>query len=194
MKAPHRDTLIELIAGGDLRAVFDYIFQNGLEKSYRDLVLMKAQFERTHREYRLSAISFEEYTREANKIKIALLDWLDSEDAAPAPQPKPKPAEVLQPAPAPAPSVGSGATLMVERERAWASSLRDMGVYVDGEKLGALANGETGSYQVAPGRRRIQVKVSGGTSDALYLDFTENQSLKVTAGTVMMSQKPFLRG
>lgn len=199
MKAPHRDKLIELIAEGDLKPVFEYIFRHGLEKSSRDLVLMKANYESVHREYRLSAISFEEYTREINKIKIAVLDWADRDDPAP-PQPAPEPetasaAAAPPPAAMPAQAPAEGAAmLIVERERAYASSLRDMGVYVDGEKLGTLANGQTGSYRVAPGRRRIHVKISGGTSDPIYLDFSANQSLKVTAGTVMMSMKPFLKG
>jgi hypothetical protein len=196
MKDHDRKQLLERLAEGDLNLVFEYILENGLDQGYREFVLIKAHYERAVREYRHSAISFEEYNRELNKIKIGLLDWMDREAAAPTQPPK---APEQAPAPAPTPEqqspapVARTAKLLVQRESSFASSLREMGVYVDGEKVGTVANGKNAEFWIPAGRSSITVKVAGFSSDPVYVDIGEHQRQSVVAGAAMLNPKPSLR-
>ena len=85
------------------------------------------------------------------------------------------------------------ARLYVKREFSLVSSLRDMGVYVDGEKLGTVDNGGDVEFLIPCGRRSISVKIAGFFSDLLQVDAGKNQVLTVLAGATWLSPKPFLK-
>jgi hypothetical protein len=85
------------------------------------------------------------------------------------------------------------ARLYVKREFSLASSLRDMGVYVDGKRLGTVENGGSAEFLIPYGRRNISVKVSGFFSDLLQVDIGENQALTILVGASWLNPKPFVR-
>jgi|ERR1039458_2379285 hypothetical protein len=74
------------------------------------------------------------------------------------------------------------ATLTINRTREYLNRLRDYGVYIDGIKVGTVANGETKTFTVSSGHHLILTKIDWCSSPLLSIDITENEEKIVKVG------------
>lgn len=51
------------------------------------------------------------------------------------------------------------AKLIIHRPSEWFNRLRDIGIYVDGQKLGSIANADSLSLELEPGSHEVQAKI-----------------------------------
>lgn len=49
--------------------------------------------------------------------------------------------------------------ILVTRKQEWNNRLRQIGIYVDGQKVGTIANGETKTFDVPDGSHSIRAKI-----------------------------------
>ena len=47
----------------------------------------------------------------------------------------------------------------MKRKSQWANKMRDIGLYLNGEKIGALDDGETKEFEIEPGLHRLSAKI-----------------------------------
>lgn len=50
------------------------------------------------------------------------------------------------------------ATIIINRTSEYLNRLRDYGVYIDGKKVGTIANGETKEFNVSTGQHSVFMK------------------------------------
>ena len=73
------------------------------------------------------------------------------------------------------------AVVKISRERAYAGSLRSLGVYVDGVAVDSLDQGETKVIDLAPGTHTLQTFADWMTSPVLELKLAAGDEVKVDA-------------
>jgi hypothetical protein len=73
------------------------------------------------------------------------------------------------------------AVLIVNRTSEYLNRWRDFGVYIDGKKVGTIANGETKEFNVSSGHHTIFTKIDwcGSETQSFSLDDTEIKAFKV---------------
>ena len=49
--------------------------------------------------------------------------------------------------------------IIVTRSSEWNNRMRDIGIYLDGKKIGAISNGETKSFDLDPGTHRLKASI-----------------------------------
>lgn len=49
--------------------------------------------------------------------------------------------------------------IIVNRKRQWNNRLRQIGIYVDGQKIGTIANGEIKTFEIPDGDHSIEAKI-----------------------------------
>lgn len=67
------------------------------------------------------------------------------------------------------------ATVMIERSNEMNNRLRDYGVYIDGEKVGVIANGETKEFEIGFGRHLIYCKIDWCSSPQISFEATDDE-------------------
>ena len=69
----------------------------------------------------------------------------------------------------------------ISRTSEYLNRLRDYGVYIDGEKVGTIANGETKEFDVSPGYHSVFTKIDWCSSPTLSVNINdlETKNLKV---------------
>ena len=67
------------------------------------------------------------------------------------------------------------AILTIERTSEWANKLRKIGIYLNGEKLDVIANGETKSFDVPVGTHTLYCKIDYITSRKVTFEITEER-------------------
>jgi len=65
-------------------------------------------------------------------------------------------------------------TLRIIRSSEWANKLRAIGIYVNGNKVGEVKNGETKEFEVPDGMNEISAKIDWCGSNKLNLMFSGN--------------------
>lgn len=72
-------------------------------------------------------------------------------------------------------------TIIINRTNEYLNRIRDYGVYIDGKKVGTIANGETKEFNVFAGKHSVFAKIDWCSSPTLSLDLNdhETKSLKV---------------
>lgn len=66
------------------------------------------------------------------------------------------------------------ATIILNRTSEYVNRLRDYGVYIDGKKVGTIANGETKEFSVSAGRHSIVNKIDWGSSRAITFEISDD--------------------
>ncbi len=61
--------------------------------------------------------------------------------------------------------------------------VRKFGVFIDGQKIGSIGNGQTETFQVAPGRHRMFMKVSWCKSKEFEFDIASGDTKEMECGT-----------
>ena len=71
------------------------------------------------------------------------------------------------------------AKLIIKRVSEWNNRFRSIGVYLNGEKLGVIKNGEIAEYELEPGRHELRTKIDWCGSRTLILELKDGQSIGV---------------
>lgn len=68
------------------------------------------------------------------------------------------------------------AKIIITRSGEYANRLRAIKIFADGTLLGTIGNGETKTFDIAPGTYSLQAKIDWCRSNALTVDIGENAS------------------
>ncbi|MDX1363129.1 MAG: hypothetical protein R3243_02890 [Arenibacter latericius] len=68
------------------------------------------------------------------------------------------------------------AKIIIERKSEWNNKARDFEIYLDGEKVGAIRDGNTLEIEVEPGRHQLIAKIDWCRSNVLEIELNENKS------------------
>jgi hypothetical protein len=71
------------------------------------------------------------------------------------------------------------ATIKITRTKEFNNYLRDFQVFIDGQKVGTIANGETKEFEVSPGSHTINAKIEWCNSPEISFDTNETKSFMV---------------
>lgn len=66
--------------------------------------------------------------------------------------------------------------LIIERNSEWNNKARAIGIYIDGEKVGTINDGETQEYEIEFGKHEIYAKIDWCRSPKIELNITENET------------------
>ncbi len=69
--------------------------------------------------------------------------------------------------------------LVVNRRSEWANRARKIGLYLDDQKIGAIANGEFKEFNLNPGNYKLKAKIDWCGSQVNHLKIKENEVTKV---------------
>lgn len=72
--------------------------------------------------------------------------------------------------------------IIIERNSEWNNKAREIGIYIDGEKVGTIDDGKTQEYNLEPGKHEIFAKVDWCSSQKIKLntDDTTTTTLKLS--------------
>ncbi|UMB55112.1 hypothetical protein MKD41_06450 [Lutibacter sp. A64] len=71
------------------------------------------------------------------------------------------------------------AKLIIIRNNEWNNMARNYGIYLDGKKIGTIANGETKEFDVTAGTHKINGKIDWCKSPTKNINFLENKSMEI---------------
>lgn len=71
------------------------------------------------------------------------------------------------------------ARLIIKRTSEWNNRMRDIGIYLDGEKIGTIGNGEIKEFETKPGEHTLKSKIDWCGSETLKMSLTDNETKKV---------------
>jgi len=74
------------------------------------------------------------------------------------------------------------ATIVVQRTSEYLNRIRNYGVYIDGKKVGTIANGETNEFSVSTGQHLIYTKIDWCSSRTLNFDSSDNEIRRFEVG------------
>jgi hypothetical protein len=66
--------------------------------------------------------------------------------------------------------------LIIKRNSEWNNRLRNFGVYINGEKVGVIGNGETKEFDVEVGNHEILTKIDWCRSRIIEIEIKENEN------------------
>lgn len=72
--------------------------------------------------------------------------------------------------------------IRVERNSEWNNKARAIGIYIDGEKVGTINDGETQEYEVENGKHEIFAKIDWCRSQKVELNIAENETKTIKLG------------
>lgn len=67
------------------------------------------------------------------------------------------------------------ATIILNRTSEYVNRLRNYGVYIDGKKVGTIANGETKKFNVSPGQHSIVNKIDWCSSPTVTINISDDE-------------------
>ncbi len=72
--------------------------------------------------------------------------------------------------------------IIIKRNSEWNNKVREIGIYVDGEKVGTINDGETQEYEIESGKHEVFAKIDWCRSQKIELNTSENETvtLKLT--------------
>ncbi len=71
------------------------------------------------------------------------------------------------------------AKLIIKRTSEWNNRIRDIGIYIDGEKIGVIENGQTKEYDIESGEHQLRTKIDWCGSETMTFNVTDNEIHKV---------------
>ena len=75
------------------------------------------------------------------------------------------------------------ATIKIQRTSEYINLLRDYRLFIDGQKIGTIANGKTKEFEVTPGQHSIVAKIDWCSSPELTFDFSDTDTKTVLIGS-----------
>lgn len=72
--------------------------------------------------------------------------------------------------------------IIIERKSEWNNKAREIGIYIDGEKVGTIGDGEIQEYEVESGKHDVYTKIDWSRSQKIEFNMAENdiKTLKLT--------------
>jgi len=74
------------------------------------------------------------------------------------------------------------ATIILNRTSEYVNRLRNFGVYIDGKKVGTIANGDRKEFNVSPGQHSIVTKIDWCSSKTITFDLTDDEIKELKVG------------
>ncbi|TXE02272.1 hypothetical protein [Algoriphagus aquimarinus] len=71
------------------------------------------------------------------------------------------------------------AKLIIERTSEWNNGLRDIGIYLDGEKIAVIGNGEIKDFEIKSGEHTLKSKIDWCGSETLTINLSDNEIKKI---------------
>ncbi len=71
------------------------------------------------------------------------------------------------------------AKLILKRTSEWVNSMRHISIYLNEKKIDSIANGETKTFEVEPGKHILRAKLDWCTSKPLVFDLPEGNTLEI---------------
>ena len=71
------------------------------------------------------------------------------------------------------------ANLIIKRTSEWNNRMRNIGIYLDGEKIGVIGNGEIKEFEIEPGEHTLNSKIDWCGSEPLTFNLTENEIKRI---------------
>ena len=68
------------------------------------------------------------------------------------------------------------ATIKIQRTSEYINSLRNYRLFIDGQKIGTIANGKTKEFEITAGRHSIVGKIDWCSSPELTVDLNDNDT------------------
>lgn len=65
--------------------------------------------------------------------------------------------------------------ITITRRREWNNRFRKVGIYLDGEKIGEIANGETRSFDIHPGLHQLRARIDWCGSRQVEFGITQGE-------------------
>ena len=72
--------------------------------------------------------------------------------------------------------------LIITRSSEWNNRARNYGIYLDNNKIGTIANGETKEFDIDSGNHKINGKIDWCTSPKIEFSIQENESKEIDMG------------
>lgn len=69
------------------------------------------------------------------------------------------------------------AKIILRRRKAFVERFRNYTIFLDGEKIGSIANGIEMSFDIAEGKHILSTKIDWNTSNAIIFEIEDNQTL-----------------
>jgi len=73
-------------------------------------------------------------------------------------------------------------TIIIQRASEWSNWVHDYKIYVDGQKITAISNGETKELTVSPGRHTIYARIMWCSSPRRIVDLAEDDTVTFKVG------------
>ena len=61
----------------------------------------------------------------------------------------------------------------------WNNNMRDIGIYLDGEKIGVIGNGEPKAFEIEPSEHSLKSKIDRCGSEALTFRLADNKIKRI---------------
>ena len=74
------------------------------------------------------------------------------------------------------------ATIIIKRTSEFVNRLRNYRIFLDGEKIGTIANGETKEFEITPGLHTIIAKIDWCTSPEISVTLSDSEKKELTVG------------
>ena len=74
------------------------------------------------------------------------------------------------------------AKISIERSNAYINRFRDIHIFIDGEKVGSLANGESADYTTTAGQHEVVAKIDWCRSPKISVDLSEDETKTLRIG------------
>ena len=74
--------------------------------------------------------------------------------------------------------------IRLTRTSAYVNRIRKFAVYIDGEKVGKIANGSTEDYEIEPGDHEVVVKIDWCRSHTIRLWIDNGETVELGCGSV----------
>ncbi len=72
------------------------------------------------------------------------------------------------------------AKIIIERISEWNNKTREVGIYIDGKKVGTIDDGKTLEYDIEPGKHEVFAKTNWCYSQKIELDTAETTTTSLT--------------
>ena len=82
--------------------------------------------------------------------------------------------------------------IIIKRDKQYADSIRNYKIFLDGEKIYTISNGEEKEFQIGPGKHSIQLKIDWCKSNQIEFEIKDNQKLNFLCGSNLKGLNIFL--
>jgi len=72
------------------------------------------------------------------------------------------------------------ATIIIKRTSEYANYFRDCQIFIDGNKIGNISNGQTKEFKTTSGQHTVQAKIDWGTSQKILLTLNDDDNKELT--------------